>query len=89
MIILQALDILFMYRNNNIINIWDVLFLGYIFLLVSSDVISEEETLIYDMISFVSEFGGSLGLFLGFSFFMLASYIAPSLMIVKNFIKQL
>ena len=78
-----------MYRNNNIINIWDVLFLGYIFLLVSSDVISEEETLIYDMISFVSEFGGSLGLFLGFSFFMLASYIAPSLMIVKNFIKQL
>ena len=63
-------------------------FLGYVFLLASSEVIFEEETLIYDFISFVSEFGGSLGLFLGFSFFMLASYIAPSLMIVKNLLKQ-
>ena len=64
-------------------------FTGYVFLLASSNVITEEETLIYDMISFVSEFGGSLGLFLGFSFFMLATYIAPSLMILKNFLKQL
>ena len=62
---------------------------GYMFLLARSDVITEEETLIYDLVSFVSEFGGSLGLFLGFSFFMLASYIAPSLMIVKNILKHL
>ena len=49
------------------------------FLLASSNIITEEETLIYDMISFVSEFGGSLGLFLGFSFFMLASYVHSSI----------
>ena len=29
-----------------------------------------EEELIYSFVSFVSEFGGSLGLFLGFSFYM-------------------
>ena len=77
------------YRDYGITVVIKEACLGYVFLLASSDVITEEETLIYDMISFVSEFGGSLGLFLGFSFFMLASYIAPSLMILKNILKQL
>ena len=62
---------------------------GYRFLLASSEIITEEETLIYDIISLVSEFGGSLGLFLGFSFFMLASYITPSFMMVNNILKHL
>ena len=62
---------------------------GYMFVLSSNEVSVEEETLIYDLISFVSEFGGSLGLFLGFSFFMLVSYLAPSLLIVKNLLKHL
>jgi hypothetical protein len=29
----------------------------------------EKEVYLYDVVSFVSEFGGALGLFLGFSFF--------------------
>ena len=34
-------------------------------------VVHETEVLSYDALTFVSNFGGSLGLFLGFSFFML------------------
>ena len=34
----------------------------------SSDVLEKQEELIYPFVSFVAEFGGSLGLFLGFSF---------------------
>ena len=77
----------YMYIIHKNIHFWR--FLGYVFLLASSEVIFEEETLIYDFISFVSEFGGSLGLFLGFSFFMLASNIPPLYVIVRNFFKQL
>ena len=64
----------------------NVLFLGYNILLANSEVIEKEEHYIYDFISFISECGGSLGLFLGFSFFMVLDYIAPSLIIVKKLI---
>ena len=40
----------------------------FIFNYVSSDVRVETETYVYPLMSFVSEFGGGLGLFLGFSF---------------------
>ena len=40
-------------------------------MLTSSFVKSRKEELIYPLVSFVAEFGGSLGLFLGFSFFMI------------------
>ena len=40
----------------------------FLFNYVSSDVRVETETYVYPLMSFVSEFGGGLGLFLGFSF---------------------
>ena len=40
--------------------------------------------MIYDFISFVSECGGSLGLFLGFSFFMVFEYITPFLFTLRK-----
>ena len=33
-----------------------------------TQIVEEKEALVYDFVSFVSEFGGALGLFLGFSF---------------------
>ena len=72
--------IVHMYDFNN------ALFLGYNILLARSEVIEKEEHYIYDFISFISECGGSLGLFLGFSFFMVLDYLAPFLVIVKKLI---
>ena len=43
--------------------------------LVNTEVKVETEVLVYPFTSFVSEFGGALGLFLGFSFFMLWDWI--------------
>ena len=40
-------------------------------LLVNSEVDVKEETLIYDLESLISDIGGSLGLFLGFSVMMI------------------
>ena len=59
--------------------------LGYNLILAASEVNEEEEHYIYDFISFISECGGSLGLFLGFSFFMITDYVAP----MQNYIKKL
>ena len=40
--------------------------LGYNF--VSTDIRSEKEAWVYPLVSFIAELGGSLGLFVGFSF---------------------
>ena len=40
----------------------------FIFNFVSTEMTVETETYVYPLMSFVSEFGGGLGLFLGFSF---------------------
>ena len=48
----------------------------------------ETEHLLYDFTSFVSEFGGALGLFLGFSFLMVLEMITPFIIIVKKAIKR-
>ena len=58
--------------------------LGYNIILANSEVIEEEEHFIYDFISFISECGGSLGLFLGFSFLMVLNYVTPSVTIMKK-----
>ena len=43
----------------------------FIFNFVSTETTVETETYVYPLMSFVSEFGGGLGLFLGFSFLSL------------------
>ena len=43
--------------------------------LSSTEIVSREERLIYTWKSFVAEFGGALGLFLGFSFIMLWDFL--------------
>ena len=62
--------------------------LGYNLILAASEVNVEEEQYIYDFISFISECGGSLGLFLGFSFFMVLDYLAPTFMIMKKLLNK-
>ena len=62
--------------------------LGYNLILAASEVNEEEENYIYDFISFISECGGSLGLFLGFSFFMVLDYLAPTFMIMKKLLNK-
>ena len=41
---------------------------GFQLKFAKTEIILEKETLLYEFESFVSEFGGALGLFLGFSF---------------------
>ena len=62
--------------------------LGYNLILAASEVNEEEENYIYDFISLISECGGSLGLFLGFSFFMVLDYLAPTFMIMKKLLNK-
>ena len=57
-------------------------------MLANSEVNEEEEHYIYDFISFISECGGSLGLFLGFSFFMVLDHFAPNLIVVTKLLKK-
>ena len=62
--------------------------LGYNIILANSEVNEEEEHYIYDFISFISECGGSLGLFLGFSFFMVLDNLAHTLVVVTKLFKK-
>lgn len=48
---------------------------GLDMMFASASVVTETEELVYPMISFVAEFGGSLGLFLGFSFMLVADVL--------------
>ena len=62
--------------------------LGYNIMLANMEITEESEHYMYDFESFVSEFGGSLVLFLGFSFFTLWDFGSPILVIIKNAIKR-
>ena len=44
---------------------------GLALLLTNADITEKTETIVYTFESFLAEFGGALGLFLGFSFFSL------------------
>ena len=47
-----------------------ILISGLLVRWLSGEVIEETEELAYDILTFVANFGGTLGLFVGFSFFM-------------------
>ena len=49
--------------------------LGLDIMFASANVVLDSEDYVYPFISFVAEFGGSLGLFLGFSFMMIVEYL--------------
>ena len=50
--------------------------------LVTTDIRVETEALVYPFTSLVSNFGGALGLFLGFSFLMLWDWVMYLAMVV-------
>ena len=45
-------------------------------MMANMDILENNEELIYPFVSFVAEFGGSLGLFLGFSFMMIFDFFS-------------
>ena len=61
---------------------------GYNIILAKKEINVEEEYYTYDFISFISECGGALGLFLGFSFFMIMDYVPPYQIVVKKFLNR-
>ena len=65
-----------------------ILISGYAIILANKEITVEREMIVYDFTSFVSEFGGSLGLFLGFSFFMLWDMITPVFVIFRKIIRK-
>ena len=50
---------------------------GFILRFAKTEVFEEKEAYVYGFVSFVSEFGGSLGLFLGFSFLTVWDIFEP------------
>ena len=58
---------------------------GFMFGFSSNSLTIKEEALLYPFDSFLAEFGGSLGLFLGFSFMTIWNGIKTSVAYMKNF----
>ena len=61
---------------------------GYIFVLVNNELTVKTEAFLYDERSLLAEFGGALGLFLGFSFYMLWETFEHIINSLKRQIKQ-
>ena len=59
--------------------------LGFMFGYSSNSLTIKEETLLYPFESFLAEFGGSLGLFLGFSFLTIWDIFVS---ILRRFVKD-
>ena len=63
--------------------------LGFMFGYSSNSLTIKEETLLYPFESFLAEFGGSLGLFLGFSFLTIWDIFVSILRIfIQRFVKD-
>ena len=60
---------------------------GYKFVIANDEITEEVEEYLYDGISFIAELGGALGLFLGFSFFMIWDLLEIVKQIVFKMIK--
>ena len=54
---------------------------GLMLRFAKTEMMEDKEVYVYGFVSFVSEFGGSLGLFLGFSFLMVWDIIEPLVLI--------
>ena len=54
-----------------------------------TDALEEREGFVYDMISFVSEFGGALGLFLGFSFLDIWTLFDITIAVLKKTLRHI
>ena len=54
----------------------------------NNEIIEKREELVYDGISLIAEFGGALGLFLGFSFFMVWDFSLPVLIVAYKKIQS-
>ena len=61
---------------------------GYKFVLVNDELMVKTEAYLYDEMSLLAEFGGALGLFLGFSFYMLWEIFEPIFISLKKQINQ-
>ena len=54
---------------------------GLVLKFAKTEIVEDKEAYVYGFVSFVSEFGGSLGLFLGFSFLMVWEILEPLVLI--------
>ena len=61
---------------------------GYLFVLVNNELTVKTEAYLYDERSLLAEFGGALGLFLGFSFYMLWEIFEPIVISLKKSISE-
>ena len=59
-----------------------------LFRFARNEVLEEKEAYVYGFVSFVSEFGGSLGLFLGFSFMMVWEAMEPIFLVFQKQLKS-
>ena len=57
-------------------------------MVANKELIEETEEYAYGFTSFLAEFGGALGLFLGFSFFSLWEYFEPLFLKLKKYISK-
>ena len=64
------------------------LILGLSIMVANKELIEETEEYAYGFTSFLAEFGGALGLFVGFSFFSLWEYFEPLFMKLRKQMKN-
>ena len=62
--------------------------LGLSIMVANKELIEETEEYAYGFTSFLAEFGGALGLFVGFSFFSLWEYFEPLFMKLRKQMKN-